>query len=59
MLKLKFKQNKATLDITNKGTHVMIFKPEENDRDYRSMIVRILQNQKGNTAAKLKQILFI
>ena len=29
LLKLKFMQNKATLDITNKGTHTMIFKPEE------------------------------
>ena len=29
LLKLKFLQNKATLDITNKGTHTMIFKPEE------------------------------
>ena len=29
VLKLKFIQNKATLDITNKGTHTTIFKPEE------------------------------
>ena len=29
LLKLKFLQNKATLDITNKGTHTMIFKPGE------------------------------
>ena len=29
LLKLKFLQNKTTLDITNKGTHTMIFKPEE------------------------------
>ena len=29
VLKLKFIQNKATLDITNKGTNTMIFKPEE------------------------------
>ena len=29
VLELKFIQNKATLDITNKGTHTMIFKPEE------------------------------
>ena len=29
VLKLKFIQNKATLDITNKGTHTMIFNPEE------------------------------
>ena len=29
LLTLKFLQNKATLDITNKGTHTMIFKPEE------------------------------
>ena len=29
LLKLKFMQNKATLDITNKGTDTMIFKPEE------------------------------
>ena len=28
-LKLKFMQNKAILDITNKGTDTMIFKPEE------------------------------
>ena len=29
VLKLKFTLNKATLDITNKGTNTMIFKPEE------------------------------
>ena len=29
LIKLKFMQNKATLDITHKGTHTMIFKPEE------------------------------
>ena len=29
VLKLKFIQNKATLDITNKDTYTMIFKPEE------------------------------
>ena len=29
LLKLKFMQNKAILDITNKGTDAMIFKPEE------------------------------
>ena len=29
LLKLKFTQNKAILDITNKGTNTMIFKPEE------------------------------
>ena len=29
VLKLKFIQNKATLDITNKGTNTMIFEPEE------------------------------
>ena len=29
VLKLKFIQNKATLVITNKGTHTMLFKPKE------------------------------
>ena len=29
LLKLKFMWNKAILDITNKGTDAMIFKPEE------------------------------
>ena len=29
VLKLKFIQNKATLDITNKGTNTMTFKPNE------------------------------
>ena len=29
VLKLKFIQKNATLDITNKGTNTMIFKPEE------------------------------
>ena len=29
LIKLKFKQNKAILDLTNKGTETMIFKPEE------------------------------
>ena len=29
VLKLKFIWNKVTLDITNKGTNTMIFKPEE------------------------------
>ena len=29
LLKLKFMQNKAILDITRKGTNTMIFKPEE------------------------------
>ena len=29
LIKLKFTQNKAILDITNKGTDTMIFKPEE------------------------------
>ena len=29
VLKLKFIHNKATLDITNKGTNTMIFEPEE------------------------------
>ena len=29
LLKFKFMQNKAILDITNKGTDTMIFKPEE------------------------------
>ena len=29
LLKLKFMQNKAVLDTTNKGTDTMIFKPEE------------------------------
>ena len=29
LLKLKFMQNKSVLDITNKGTDTMIFKPEE------------------------------
>ena len=39
VLKLKFIQNKATLDVTNKGTHAMIFKPEEMIRiiDLRSL----------------------
>ena len=53
VLKLKFLQNKVTLDITIKGTHTMLFKPEE-------MIgiidLRLLQNQTRNIAAKLKQI---
>ena len=29
LLKLKFMQNKAILDITHKGTDTMIFKPEK------------------------------
>ena len=29
LLKLKFIQNKAILDVTNKGTDTMIFKPQE------------------------------
>ena len=29
LMKLKFMQNRAILDITNKGTETMIFKPEE------------------------------
>ena len=29
LLKLKFMQNRAILDITNKGTDTMIFKPEK------------------------------
>ena len=29
LLKLKFMQNKAILDITNKGTDTIIFKPEK------------------------------
>ena len=29
LIKLKFTQNKAILDIVNKGTETMIFKPEE------------------------------
>ena len=29
LIKLKFTRNKAILDITNKGTETMIFKPEE------------------------------
>ena len=29
LIKLKFTQNKAILDIINKGTETMIFKPEE------------------------------
>ena len=39
LLKLKFMQNKAILDITNKGTDTMIFKPEEmiGIRDLRSL----------------------
>ena len=39
LLKLKFLQNTATLDITNKGTHTMIFKPDEMIRiiDLRSL----------------------
>ena len=46
-LKLKFMQNEATLDITNKGTHTMIFKPEEMIGIIDPKIIRILQNQQG------------
>ena len=59
VLKLKFIWNKATLDITNKGTNVMIFKPEEmiGIIDLRSL--GYYTNQTGSTAAKLVQILQI
>ena len=59
LLKLKFMQNKAVLDITNKGTDTMIFKPEEiiGIIDLRS--IRNLQNQIGNIATKLKYMLQI
>ena len=29
LIKLKFTQNMAVLDIVNKGTEIMIFRPEE------------------------------
>ena len=29
LIKVKYTQNKAVIDITNKGTETMIFKPEE------------------------------
>ena len=54
LLKFKFTQNKAILDITNKGTNTMIFKPNEMDRNHRFMIIRFLQDQTENTATELE-----
>ena len=58
LLKLKFMQNKAFLDITNKGTYTMMFKPEEmmGIIDLRSLGHYKI---KQGTATKLKQILQI
>ena len=57
VLKLKFIQNKATLDITNKGTNIMISRPEKmiGIIDLRSLGYY----KTGNTGAKLEQILQI
>ena len=54
LIKLKFTWNKAILDIVNKGTETMIFKPEEmiGVIDLRSLWV--LQNQTGNTTTELE-----
>ena len=43
LIKLKFTRNKVILDITNKGTYTMIFKPDEMIRDYRFKTIRLLQ----------------
>ena len=48
LIKLKFTQNKAILDIVNKGTETMIFKPEEMIGSHRFKVIRVLQNQTGN-----------
>ena len=54
LLKLKFTQNEAILDITNKGTDTMIFVTRGNDRNHRFKVIRILQDQTGNTTTELK-----
>ena len=48
-------QNKAILDITNKDTDTMIFKPVEMIGIIDLRVVRILQNQTGNTAPNLSR----
>ena len=48
-IKLKFMQNKAILDITNKGTESMIFKPEDMIGVIDLGSLRVLQDQTGNT----------
>ena len=50
LLKFKFMQNKAILDITYKGTYTMIFKPEE----MIGIIDLRLQDQTVNTTTELK-----
>ena len=42
LIKLKFTQNKAVLDIVNKGKDTMIYKPEEMIGSYRFEIIGIL-----------------
>ena len=57
LIKLKFIQNKAILDIVNKGANTMIFRPEEMIGITDLKIIRVLQDQTRNTATELKQVL--
>ena len=42
LIKLKFTQNKAILDIVNKGANTMDIQTKRDDRNHRSKIVRVL-----------------
>ena len=47
-------QNKAILDITNKGIDTMIFKPEEMIEIIDLRVIRILQDKTGYTTTEPK-----
>ena len=55
--KLKFTQNKAILDIVNKGANTNDIHTRRDDRNHKSKVVRVLQDQTRNAAAELKQVL--
>ena len=59
VLKLKFIQNESTLDITNKGTHTMIFKPEEMIGIIDLRLLGYYKIKQGILQQKLKKILQI
>ena len=57
MLKVKFMQNAAMLDITNSSSETLYFKPKGSIRNIRPKIFRSLQNMTGSATTKFKQIL--
>ena len=54
MLKVKFMQNAALLDIMNSSSKILILNLKEALGILRPQIIRILKNKAGSTTAKFK-----